>query len=382
MSTAAGPRRFVVGAVVAGAIGLVCAPVMTARAAKDRAPANSCPPAFMKRAQQAVDRYRTSSRTPGVAVSFYDAGGSCFFVSGDEGRSQPSPVKPSTAFAMGSVEKVFNSTLLALDLVRGRATIDDPAARYLTADHGARVKRGAPFQKITLKELVTHTSALPREPPHSHERIGMELYRDQPMPASVVQFLDGWRPAYAPGTKYKYSNLGFVVAGTVAVELAHEPYTKLLSDALTGPLGMSRTGVICGSHGPGCAVAHGANGRPSSRMPVGLWTTADDMLRFIEANLGALPLRPALSRAVTLTHQELFRVNADHAVGMGWEERHHGDALLISKDGLDSDFSSWVGFEPNRHRGVAVLRNGGGKPGPEELGQRLLDLAGTHGDSQ
>ncbi len=181
-----------------------------------------------------------------------------------------------------------------------------------------------------------------------------------------------------------YSNLGFVLAGTVAVDLSGQPYSRFLAGALTGPLGMTRTGVLCATPAPWCAVAHDGTGRPASSAPVGLWTTAQDMLRFVEANLGVLGLPPALARAIDLTHQELFRADGDHAVGMGWEEFHHGEDRLLSKDGLDSDFSSWVGFEPGHHLGVAVLRNGSGKPAPEVLGKQLLALAAsqqTSGDA-
>ncbi len=113
------------------------------------------------------------------------------------------------------------------------------------------------------------------------------------------------------------------------------------------------------------------------RLPVGLWTTADDMLRFVEANLGDLKTSGDLSNALDKTHKVLFRVDNNHAIGMAWEEWHGGDSLLISKDGEDSGFSSWVGFEQNKDCGVVVLRNGGKKPSPAELGKKLLALAAS-----
>lgn len=140
---------------------------------------------------------------------------------------------------------------------------------------------------------------------------------------------------------------------------------------------MTRTGVICGSPEPGCAVGHEKNGRPSKKHPVGLWTTARDMLRFIEANLGDMKMPPDLMHAIVMTHEELFRATPDHAVGMGWEERQRGRALLISKDGLDSGFASWVGFQPKQDRGIAILKNGGTEGEPTDLGQQLLALAGS-----
>jgi hypothetical protein len=99
------------------------------------------------------------------------------------------------------------------------------------------------------------------------------------------------------------------------------------------------------------------------------------MLLFIEAHLGALKLPVLQTRAIAMTHEELFRENGDHAVGMAWEEWHSGDALLLSKNGIESGFTGWLAIEPNRNRGVAVLSNGAGKPPPASLGQKLLTLA-------
>ncbi|HET7117050.1 MAG TPA: serine hydrolase [Hanamia sp.] len=337
---------------------------------------DSCSPVFIRKAQHIIDNYRQRTGAPGIAVAFYDSGKSCLFVSGDQGDSQHTPVTGETDFAMGSIEKVFSSTLLAISINQGKANIDDPAAKYLVAGHNKKVKPNAPFWNVTLKNLVTHTSSLPRKIANQPQRIGMNLFRDKPMDNGVIQFLDSWAPAYPIGTRYKYSNLGFVLVGRAAVTLGGKVYTKLLKENITGPLGMSRTGMLCIANPPvsGCAVAYEPNGQPSKKMPVGLWTTADDMLQFIEANLGVLKPSQELAKAIDLTHKKLFKVDSVHTIGMGWERWYHGDSLLISKDGADSGFSSWVGFEPNKQRGVVVLSNGGKKPEPGMLGKRLLSL--------
>lgn len=339
---------------------------------KDLDSTSSFSPIFLKHVQRIVDNYRKNTETPGIAVAIYNNGKSCFLFSGNDGGRDFKPLTLSTAFAMGSVEKVFTSTLLAMAVAQGKVNIDDPAAKFIVAGDGSRVKPRAAFWKISLRDLVTHTSALPRKPPHSSYRIGTDLFNDRPLSPAIVQFLNSWRPKYPPSTKYKYSNLGFVLAGHVAVYIEKEFYDKLLTDSLTGPIGMTRTGMICQSPGPGCAMARDEKGKLVNQRPVGLWTCVKDMLRFIEANLGVLNLPTTLKQAIKITHRELFRMDEEHAIGMGWEEWHHGDALLLSKDGLDSGFSSWVGFEPHKKCGVVVLRNGGKKPGPVELGRKLM----------
>ncbi|MGH8801492.1 MAG: serine hydrolase, partial [Casimicrobiaceae bacterium] len=292
-----------------------------------------CSSAFIEQAQHALDDYRAQSHVPGIAVAIYDHGASCLLSSGTRGPGQSAPVTPDTAFAMGSVEKVFNSTLLALAIAQGKVSLDDPAAKYLITADGRRVRTGAPFREVTLRNLVTHTSALPRQPP-GKRNTSKTLFTDRPLPIRVVRFLDDWQPMYPPGTRYVYSNFGFVLVGEAAVHLGGKPYTRLLTEDVTGPLDMPHTGMLCQRSGPECAVASNAKGRPEREQPVGLWTTSRDMLRFVEANLGVVRMPPLLAKALDITHQELFRVDKDHAVGMAWEEWHHGDDLLLSKDGL------------------------------------------------
>jgi beta-lactamase class C len=351
---------------------------------------SSCSSHFVNKANAMLESYLAKSKAPGVAVAFFDNGNACVLVSGVssvKGGSTYGPVTPKTAFAMGSVQKVFHSTLLAYEIAQGKATIDDSAAKYLVSANGSKVSPGSAFSRITLRNLATHTSSLSRGPSAQEAKEagwnlyrdpGWTLYHDQPMPPSVTAFLNFWQPPYPPGTRYSYSNIGFVLLAYAATTRANKPYTKLLSEAVTGPIGMARTTpAICDSPNPLCASGHNAEGQPAAAPPAGLWSTADDMLLFIEANLGVLKLPDLQVRAINVAHQELFRENQNHAVGMAWEEWHSGDALLLSKDGLVTGFTAWLAIEPNRHRGVAVLSNGTGTPAPASLGQKLLTLAHT-----
>lgn len=337
----------------------------------------SCSPALIKKAQHMIDQYRQNKKIPGISVALYDNGKSCILVSGTTGDAQNSPVTGETDFAMGSVEKVFSSTLLSIAIDREKAMINDHAAEYLVDENGNKVKKGVPFREVTLKELVTHTASLPRKIPGSKRTVGNNFFANHPVQSSTIQYLNSWHPPHPPGTQYKYSNLGFVLAGSIAEILLNKPYTKLLSKEITQPLGMTRTGLLCDPLGPGCAVGYNEDGKPSKEKAIGLWTTANDMLKFIEVNLGDLEGSPELSTALKNAHKELFRVDSVHTIGMGWERWNQGDSLIISKDGVDSGFGSWIGFEPKRQQGVTVLCNGGKDQTSGKLGRRLLELMHT-----
>ena len=172
------------------------------------------------------------------------------------------------------------------------------------------------------------------------------------------------------------ANLGHVLAGYAAVEVGKKAYSDLLAEMVTKPLGMSHTArALCDNPSPLCSEGHNTKGKAIHEMPSGLWTTADDMARFIEAHVGALKVGERTTKAIQLTHGELFRVDATHAVGMAWEIWGSGETLRLTKNGVDAGFTSYVAIEPPSHRGVAVLSNGDGKPPPETLALQLLKLA-------
>lgn len=363
---------------LAAAIGVAFIVVSAAASAQETGGPlrSSCAPGFANKIRTALDAYRQKSKAPGVAVAFFDNGEGCVIAGGVKGEKNPGPVTHDTLFVMGSIQKVFNSMLLAYDIEQGKTAIDDMAAKYLVAADGARVLPESAFSQITLRQLTTHTASLPDGAPPGQERVGISLYRDQPMPVPLMAYLNTWEPPYPPGTRYNYSNLGFVLVGHVATTLANRPHSEFLAEAITRPLGMTRTArEICDEPNPSCATGHRPDGKPVDRIPVGLWTTADDMLVFIKANLGVLNVPSLQARAIRRTHEELFRENEKHAVGMAWEERFGGNALLLAKNGESAGFTSWVAFQPNRHRGVAVLSNSIGKPPPATLGKELLALA-------
>jgi beta-lactamase class C len=357
-------------------------------AAQPRPAAHStpCAPAFVRKATDAIERYRAKTSAHGVAVAVYDEGKTCVIASGT--RDGREPVRSDSAFSMGSVQKVFNATLLAYGIERGGAKLTDPAARYLTSEHGKRVAPKVPFNNVTLKDLVTHTASLPGDgddidddhrpqakEDESEKREGWNLYRDQAAPGTVIDALDAFKPAYPIGTRYAYSNLGFVLVGYSAVAIANMPYSALFNEVIVEPLGMKRTGpAACETNQDGCAVGYNAQGKPLKAIPVGLWTTADDLLLFLEANLGVLALPALQARAFERTHAPLFE-KKKNAMGMGWEISGKGNHERHAKSGAGSGFSSWVAFEAKSKHGVAVLTNlQGGSEAPAALGRQILEL--------
>ena len=83
-----------------------------------------------------------------------------FFAFGQADTARGRPVTPESIFELASITKVFTTTSLAMEVDAGRMKLSDPVVRYLPylAEHGGDIRQ------VTLEELATHTSSLPRTP--------------------------------------------------------------------------------------------------------------------------------------------------------------------------------------------------------------------------
>ena len=92
---------------------------------------------------------------------------------------------------------------------------------------------------ITLKQLLSHTSGLPREGPLGSGR----SYRDDITEDEMWRTARRLRPESLPGEKFIYSNLGFNLLGMVIESVSGKSYADFMQSRIFGPLGMASTRV-------------------------------------------------------------------------------------------------------------------------------------------
>ena len=111
--------------------------------------------------QHIISQRVDSQRSTGIVVGVLDPDGQRRVVAhGDPGPGQP-PLGPGSVFEIGSIPKVFTATMLADMVQRGEVRLEDPVARFLPATVRVPTRRG---RQITLVDLATQTSGLPRLP--------------------------------------------------------------------------------------------------------------------------------------------------------------------------------------------------------------------------
>jgi CubicO group peptidase (beta-lactamase class C family) len=281
------------------------------------------------------------------------------------------PVKPETVFQSGSVGKQFTATAVMMLVEEGKIGLDDPLTKFF---------RDAPatWKDVTVRELLSHTAGFGDYPKDFDFR--KDWTEDE-----ELKLIESIPLAYPPGTKWEYSNFGYVTLGILIHRVTGEFYGDFLQQRIFKPLGMQSTRIISEAEivpnrAAGYQLVKGELKNQDWVAPM-VNTTADGSLYFTTLDLAkwdaALYTERLLKRSsldlmwtpVKLNNGEANKGN----YGFGWFiEQRHGHRC-IHHDG------SWQGFETaidryvDDHLTVVALTNlAGAKPG--EITQHIAEM--------
>jgi serine-type D-Ala-D-Ala carboxypeptidase/endopeptidase len=319
---------------------------------------------------------RHARKHVGVAVGILWQGQRWTFGRGRLRAAEPASVDPNTIFEIGSVTKVFTATLLADMVEQGLVRLDDPVRRHLP--DGVRVpERGRP---MTLCDLATQTSGLPRLPPGLFRR---SLRRRHDPYAGfgeqdLLQALAKTQLKSTPGLRLRYSNFGFGLLGFVLARRAGTSYGQLVRDRICAPLGLADTGVeVAAAASERFADGHNRRGDSVPHWHLGalagageLRSTVNDLLRFLELQL-APPLMH-LARAARTTHaRRATRGRLEQALGWVCLPLRGDSRRMLWHNGGTGGFRSFLGFVLDTGVGVVVLSNSARSV--DAIGFRILE---------
>ena len=313
----------------------------------------------------------------GVVVGVIEAAGRRVVGHGTFGQSDARPVDGHTVFEIGSVTKVFTSLLLADMAGRGEVAIDDPVAKYLPA--GVTVPmRGT--TAITLQDLATHTSGLPRLPTNLVITNADNPYAGYSV-ANLHAFLSGHVLTRDIGAQFEYSNLGVGVLGHALALRARSDYETLVKTRILGPLDMRETAIQLSTEMAGrIAAGHNARLEPAGNWDIptlagagAIRSTVSDLLQFLSAFVGTTKseLSPAMARMLSVRRPAMAGMTS----GLGWLVVARDGVEVVWHNGATGGYSAFVGYVPSRAIGVVVLANNAGAAGSsvDDLGMHLLD---------
>lgn len=327
---------------------------------------------------------------PGLAIAISANGQQRFYSYGVASRDTQQPVTRDTLFEVGSISKTFTATLATYAQAHGRLSLTDSVGMHLPE------LQGSPFAQLSLIHLATHTAGgFPLQVP--------EQVRNT---AQLLDYLKAWQPSYAPGTRRTYANPSIGMLGLITAESLHLTFAEALEQRLFPGLGMPNSYIQV----PAPKWALYAQGYNQEDAPVrlnpgvlaaeayGVKTSARDLLRFVEANLGLVELEPPLERALGDARTGYFQLGA-MTQDLIWEQYPYPlaletllegnsskmiqqsqavsalqpplpaqQAVWVNKTGSTNGFGAYVAFVPAKRLGIVLLAN---KNYPNEARVRL-----------
>lgn len=285
------------------------------------------------------------------------------------------PMEEDAIFRIASHSKLFTAISVLRARDAGMLRLDDPVADHLPWFDIEN--RHPEARAVTVRHLLTHTAGLPRESIHP-------AWTDFEFPEAeaVRDTVSDQETTYATETKWKYSNLGFTLAGMVAEAASGTSFADLVNQGILGPLGMDSTSVgpIPAGHQDRLATGYGRRMADGSRqaMPfvdarsfdpaTGLSSNVPDMLRFLQwqMRVRARKSDEVLAANTLLEMQRVHWVQSswDSGWGLGFSVRHTEDRDLIGHGGSYPGYRTQTQLSPEEKVGVVVFTNAGdGNPG-------------------
>jgi CubicO group peptidase (beta-lactamase class C family) len=203
----------------------------------------------------------------------------------DREHNVPNTLK--TRFRIGSMNKMFTA-VATLQLVQaGKLGLNDPLGKYLTDYPNKDVAT-----KVTIHHLLTHTGGTGDifGPQFTAHRLQLRTLQD------YVKLYGSRGVEFEPGSRWEYSNYGFILLGVLIEKISGQSYYDYVSEHIYKPAGMAETGSDSedqpvGNRSVGYTHSDGGNGwQPNTdTLPYrgtsagGGYSTVEDLLHFAEA---------------------------------------------------------------------------------------------------
>lgn len=332
-------------------------------------------------------RVEMEKRAVGMAVCVATPNRQRFVTWGRERMGDARPVTSDTVFEIASITKVFTALLLADMARRGEVGLDDPVARHLPGDFRLPMLDG---RQITLVDLATHTSGLPRWPAISASSLSSFL---EAIARFSLEDFKAWLADFHPqrpaGAGWEYSNAGYGLLGMALAYRGGRPFETLLHARVIAPLGLQETTFRpTAAMGRRLAAGHDSVLKPVPPLELGIFAAAGglrstprDLSRFARAIL------PGSSAGILANEQFLLTVQrAAPLIGgmqaLGWEVLNAPGGPFVSKDGVSSGQAASMVFDPDSRLAIVTFSNtfpdlrsstpSGGGVGAADIARHLL----------
>ena len=290
------------------------------------------------------------------------------FIKGYGTVSKESQLSPdsTTIFQIGSISKLFTASLLQTLCDQGIVSMDDTLEKLI----GGQIPLSLDAKKVTLKQLVTHTSGFPSIPKSLEKKVQQKVDKENLLldpyshlqPKDLFDYLATTEDKRKSG-RFEYSNYGMGLLGHVLELVTGKDYESLVKEMVLIPIGMNAT-VITPTHQTRENLAQGytsqGNTTPIWTFPVlagagGFYSNVDDMLKFIQANLEE-------KGASSKVFEKIRKTQANGNTGIGWMQptfldRFFGNGNIVWHNGMVGGYATYLSIDAKTNTGVIVLTN-------------------------
>lgn len=319
-------------------------------------------------------------RIPGVQIVVLARDGEIWrFEDGLADIGRKVPMTADSRVQIGSVTKVFTASLIA-DLVAQQKLAWTDTLGDIFPDLAMR----RDIARISIADLISHTSRLPKDPPNRVDVEGVwrpytraELYAALSDPALNLVKPD-----------WNYSNFGFAILGHVVEKTSGSSYEQVLRERILDPLGMMSTGIqLSAVQEAALAVHYWPEDNPLKARPRwrfgeiagfgGITSTAGDLAKFLAYQMGPRNQPQVLNPEATIGMRLVRFLFPDWSVGFArpWIERREADGTVIIEHAGEVDgHSAKIMFTPTHGIGVVATANLG-QDGAEKVADAMFKRA-------
>lgn len=351
--------------------------------------------AAAKTVDPAIEDEMTKQHVPGLSLGIV-VDGELVYAKGYGVADVAARTAPDadTAYRIGSLTKSFTAASVLALRDQGVVTLEDPLVKWVPEAAGL-VYPTRDSRPITLHQLLTHTSGLPRE--YDRSRTATE--------ADITAQLQDLSLEHPPGEVFSYSNLGFVLLSLTVAHASHTTFRELVTQHIFKPLGMTESTF---DTSPELAPAYKSDNKTvetntnAYRLAVGgggIVSTVRDLSKYVAFELAAYPPRnepetgPIQRATIRESHTTgymdqaaVHRRSTDNKLllnastyGFGWAaHRTCDDDDLVEHSGAIDSYRSSIRMLTHHGVGVIVLSNFG-NAATDNVADRVIDVLRASG---
>jgi serine-type D-Ala-D-Ala carboxypeptidase/endopeptidase len=335
-----------------------------------------------------IDQIVNKSKSA-IVIGFIGLNGTSVYSFGNISESNNRPVNANTLFNVDSITKTFTTLALADMVNQGIIKLSDPIEKYLPSNVTVPQFNGI---KITIEDLATHTSGLPYIPSNIwiNNTIG-DLNPNYNL-TQLYQALSNTTLSWEPGSKFLYSDFGMGLLGHIlTIQEGGMSYEQIIKNRILNVLGMNDTKITLSENDikNRFPVGH-LNGSEIQTQQIpdviagagSFRSTANDMLKYLSANLGLLhtTLDDSIQLQHPIRHPGIIAnpMNYSEYVALAWRVLTDLGTEVITHKGAIDGWNSFIGFIPAKQSGLILLCSCDTDDADmNNLGFVLLNLPGT-----